>query len=209
MPVLLDVTKEAQVQRRDLSAGVPLILDSLANQVVMTKYISNSNLIADWQPAGEWFEQVVVDTGRTGRVPRITVAGMDGQPRGVTINDGLIIDLIGTMAGLFGILPGQPPMDEEQVADFEAATEKNVPMFQRWDFRIKRVLKTNGPEARESLAKSEDQKRQAAQTEMFDAFTKMFQLGSSQLAAKGELAPTAQAVMDAAMKSGEATAKGK
>ena len=201
MPVLIDTSREIPAQRRDLAKGVPLDIDNVRDTVVMTKFVSNSNLIADWQPARDWFEQVIVDTGRKGGNARITVKGDDGQERGVNIDDGLIIDLKGTMTGLFGILPDQPPMTEEQIGDFEEATGKRVPVYQRWDFKITRILKTNGPAERISLARSEDQKRQAAQTEMFDAFTKMFQMGAGQLAAQGNLSPTAQEVLDAATKS--------
>jgi hypothetical protein len=204
MAILVDVAREEKVANRDLERGVPLVLDqSDKNQVVMTKFISNNPRKADWQPAGEWFEQVVTDVGRKGRGPAITVHGIDGEVRGVSQEDGLIIDLVGTMSGLVGIVPGLPPMSEEQIAEYEAATEKPVPLYQRWDFRITRILKTNGPELRVALSKTEEQKRTQAQSDMFKAFTEMFQLGAAQMAAKGETSPSAAQVLSAGVKAKE------
>lgn len=203
MPVMLDVNKEETVKKRDLSKGVPLILSPEdKGQIVLSKYISNDPLHADFQPAGEWWEQVVVDTGRAGAPARILVAGEDGEPHGVDIDDGLIIDIIGTLTGLYGVVPGLPPMTEEQVADYQITNETRVPMFQRWDFRIKRVLKTDGPAARIALTRSEDQKRQAAQADMYEAFAQMFKLGAAQMQAQGNLSPTAQEAVNAALAKG-------
>jgi len=200
MAVFIDLKREATVEKRDLNTGVPLILGDDSGGIVLTKYISNDPVHADWQPAGEWLEQVVVDTGRKGQPAKITVLGIDGEPRAVNVDDGLIIDIVGTLSGLVGIVRGLPPMTEEQLADYQSVSDTPVPMYQKWDFRIRRVLKTNGPEERTSLARSEDQKRQRSQTEMYDAFAQMFRLGAAQMQAQGNLSPTAQDAVNQALK---------
>lgn len=200
MAVLVDVSREGSVEKRDLTSGVPLILGEDSKQVVLTKYISNDSKHADFAPQGEWFEQVVVDVGRKGKEAKIVVKGDDGELRGITLDDGLIIDLVATMSGLWGVLPGMPPMDAGAVEEFEAATEKKVPLYQRWDFRITRILKTNGPELRSQLARSEEQKKQASQAEMFNAFTAMFKGIGEQLVSQGNPAPSAQEIVAAAVR---------
>lgn len=190
MPVLIDPSVGGVTQ--DLEHGTPLPLsEEQLSQVVMTKYISNNPIHADWQPEGEWIEEFTSDIGRKRR-PAMVIRDEGGTERPVAIDDGLIIRLKGTLAGLVGILPNMPPMSEAQVDAYQAATESPVPMFQQWDFRIERILKTNGPKAREALGRSEDHKRQAAQTEMFEAFAKMFKLGQAAMNEGGEHAPSAE-----------------
>jgi len=185
MPVVLDV--EVGKREGNLETGIALDLDERQREtVVLTKFISNNPVHADWQPSGEWYEETTSDVGR-GKNPRIIVG-----KRAASIDDGLIIQLVGTMSGLVGILPGQPPMSESQVEAYQDATEQPVPMFQQWDFRIKSILRTNGPEARQALSRSEDQKRKNAQTEMFEAFTKMFQTGQKEAMAQGDVSPSAE-----------------
>ena len=181
----------------DLSRGVPIELTpEQRGEVVMTKYVSMNEQHADWQPSGEWFEQVTSDVG-LGRDARIVVKGVDGEDRAVSIDDGLIIDLVGKMSGVVGMSPEGQPMSEEQARNYRDATGRALPMFQKWDFRISRILKTNGPEARHSLLRSEDQKRQAAQTEMFETFIQMFKAGMETLRAQGANSPSPSEVLKA------------
>lgn len=199
MPVLLDVGEEQQVEGiKDYSNGVPLVMTSkIQGEVVMTRYISTNPAKADWQPSGEWREQVVADVGR-GNVARITVPGLDGEPRAVAIDDGLIIDLVGVMTKVVGIIPGQAPMNETEVEDYIAATDQPVPTFQQWDFTVANVAKTDGPAARLNLAKSEEQKRAQSSATMYEAIAKAFQEGMGQQS--GELAPSAQKALSAGLK---------
>ena len=168
--------KEKKVEV-NLSNGIPIVLtEEQKNIIVLTKYVSTDPIHADWQPSGEWFEQVTTDVGGGRRRPRILVSRDDGSSSGVNTDDGLIIDLVGTMTRVVGILPGRPPMSEDEVDSFVEATEEPVPLFQQWDFRVSRVLKTDGPIARFNLTKSEDQKRIQSQADMFDAIKRAFSL---------------------------------
>ena len=176
MPAVIDMMKEVAIpkEQRNLESGVHLELGE-QRDVVLTKFVSTDPKRACWAPEGEWEDEVTVDVGGGRRSVRIGVRKPDGELRSVNIDDGLIIRLYGTMSRIVGMLPGQPPMDEAAVEAYIDQTEKQVPLFQQWDFRVKWVKKTNGPEARFALHKSEDQKRQQSQTDLFEALKQMFQ----------------------------------
>ena len=198
MPVLLDVEKEVKVGERDLETGVPLILTKeQEGEVVFTSYISMNKDRADWQPEGEWLKEVTTDLASgTRRQPRLTVPGIDGRPRPVSIDDGLIIGLKGTMSRIVGIMGGRAPMSMEEVDAFiDANPDEQIPTFQEWQFRIAYVKKTNGPEARANMLKSEDKKRTESQSDMFKAFAEMFRMGMAQQGGQ-EISPDAQAMLN-------------
>lgn len=211
MPVLLDLEKEIvpDGQDRDLELGVPIELtEAQTSEVVMTKYVSMDPHRADFQPEGIWYEQVTTDVGGKGRSDRITVPNIDGEStHGVNINDGLIIDIHGTLAGIVGLLPGRPPMQQREVEDYMEATGDAVPTFQQWDFRIVKVRKTNGPELRMQMGRTEDQKRKTAeaamfssQQEFFQGMMEMFKAGQLGMNEEGEIAPSADAVVKKGLK---------
>mgnify|MGYP005821154411 CR=1 FL=1 len=213
MPVLIDKAVERDQQKgyiRDLTIGVPLrMTDAQRDTVVMTRYVSTDKFRADFQPDGEWHEEVTSDIARGRRATtRLKVHGIDGEERPVSVDDGLIIGLVGTMSSVVGIIPGRPPLSLAEVDDHMDATEEDVPMFEKWDFRVHKILKTDGPEARQSLARSEDHKRQTAQTEMYEAFSDMFKNFQEGMAIKqqeGDLAPSLQETLDAGSKATEPT----
>tara|TARA_R100000664_G_scaffold26571_1_gene36812 strand:- start:9320 stop:9961 length:642 start_codon:yes stop_codon:yes gene_type:complete len=200
MPVLIDVEKEEKlgVEERDLEAGVPLILSKeQEGEVVFTSYISTNKDRADWQPEGEWMKEVTTDLASgTRRQPRLTVMGIDGDPRPVSIDDGLIIGLKGTLGRIVGIMGGRAPMSMEEVdAYIDANPDEQVPTFQEWQFRVAYVKKTNGPEARANMLKSEDKKRIESQSDMFKAFAEMFKMGMAQQSGQ-PLSPDAQDLLN-------------
>jgi hypothetical protein len=205
MPIVIDVEKEVTLDNprdRDLNSGVELELtNEQKKEVVMTRFVTTIEEKADWNPGAEWFEQVVVDVRSGRQQERLLVKTDDGDTRGLQVDDGLIVDLMGTVTGIFGILPNQPPMDQAAMdAYMDQNTDASIPTYRRYDFRVSRVLKTNGPEGRMSILKSEDQKRQNAQTEMYDAFKQMFVDGFSAMQAQGNLSPTPQEVLSAGTK---------
>jgi hypothetical protein len=187
-------------ETRDLVNGVPVKFDTSPDSIVLTKYITTDARKADWRPEKEWVEQVTTDVGGKGKSIRISVPGFDGEPRSVTIHDGLVIDLLGTLSGIVGITPGHAPMNEREAEDYTDATGEPVPRFQKWDFRITKVVKTDGPQAREGLNRSEEQKRLGSEASMFEAFKKMFEMGQGFHNQSGEIAPTADAALKAGIK---------
>ncbi len=195
MALVLDADKAVRADKATMANGVEVPLTAeQKKQVVMTKYVSTDPMKADWQPVGEWFEQVTADL--PGRRARLSVKGRDGD-RGLMVDDGLIVDLVGTSGRTVGIVPGQPPMDEVQIDEYEEVNQKPVPVFEEWQFRVTRVLLTSGPEDRAALSKSEDIKRASAQTEMFEAIKQAFIEGLAATQGQGKIAPSAQEVLDA------------
>jgi len=198
MPVLIDVEKEEKVGEWDLETGVPLILTKeQEGEVVFTSYISMNKDRADWQPEGEWLKEVTTDLASgTRRQPRLTVPGIDGKPRPVSIDDGLIIGLVGTLNRIVGIMGGRAPMSMEEVDAFiDANPDEQIPTFQEWQFRISYVKKTNGPESRANMLRSEDKKRTESQSDMFKAFAEMFKMGMAQQSGQA-LSPDAQKMLN-------------
>jgi len=210
MPVLIDVEKEQTGGDWDIEKGIPILLNKDQKQeVIYTSYISTNKDRADWQPEGEWFQQVTTDVshGRR-RQPRLTVPGIDGTPRPVAVDDGLIIDLIGTMSRVVGILPGRAPMSMDEVdAYLDANPDENIPTFQEWQFRISDIKKTNGPEARANMLKSEEKKRTESQADMFQTFAELFKMGMNMQQGQ-ELSPDAQRLLDAGMAAASTGKKG-
>ena len=210
-PVILDTAKEAKTTGdRDLAKGVELELTpDQKSAIVMTNYTSTDPLRADYQPEGIWWEQIVADTALPGaRRARIQGIGVSGEPEPLNVDHGIYIDLHGKNAGQVGMMPGRPPMSEDEVdAYMDSNPAENVPMFDKWEFRIHKAFKTDGPQGRVDLARSEDQKRKASQTEMYDSFTGMFQKMMSTMAAgqaeqnmSGITSPEAQQVWEAGVK---------
>lgn len=195
MPLTIDPTK-TKTNDGNLHKGVPLVLTKeQRDHVVMSKYISMNSMLADWQPEGKWFEQVVADINRSG-VDRLQIEDEDGNAVKLTDDHGLIVSLEGTLDKVVGIVPGVPVMDEEAAEEYREATGAPVPMYQKWDFRVTEVLKTCGPQDREALARSEDQKRQDSESSLLETLTKVFKTGAMRAAEEGELAPSVQSVVD-------------
>jgi hypothetical protein len=209
MPILIDIDREVDLAEgeRDLETGVPLILPKGAeSEVIQTHYISMDKDKADWQPQGSWHEQVTTDVGGGRRKPRILIKGLDGEPRAVNVDDGLIIDITATMRRKVGMLPGRSPMSEDEVEDFlDASPDEHIPMFQEWCFRVTGIAKTDGPDGRANMLKSEDKKRIESQTEMFQTFTELFKQGfAAQNGGNGDISahPDFQKALEAGITAG-------
>ena len=208
--VTLDPMNVKEDALGNLDDGIELELtEAQKSAVVMTKYTSTVDQRADWQPEGIWHEQFVADVARAGaRRARVQAPGISGNPEPLSADHGIYFDLHGTMSGVVGIMPGRSPMDEAELDSYlESNPNENIPLFNRWDFRVVRACKTNGPQARIDFLKGEDQKRKQAQTEMYDSFTGMFQKMMSTMAAgqaeqnmSGNTSPEAQQVWEAGVK---------
>jgi len=202
MAVTLDVDKLVEPEGYNLETGIPLILaETMMSEVVMTKFVTMNENRFGFRPEGEWFDQVTTDIGGGKKSIRIQIQGEnDAAPRAVNVDDGLIIDLIGTLTRIVGLMPGRPPMDESEIDLYSEQTEDQVPLYQQWDFRVKGVKLTNGPQGRVNLTRSEDDKRIKSQSDMFDAFKEMFKLGNQQMISDGALEASATETMKAGIK---------
>ena len=91
-------------------------------------------------------------------------------------------------------------LTETQADLREEATGQNLPRFIAFDFRIKKLTKTDGPEQREMLMKSVDQRRQESESTLIETLTKAFQSASGQLAQDGNVNPSEGELLDAVKK---------
>jgi|3_EtaG_2_1085321.scaffolds.fasta_scaffold08303_5 hypothetical protein len=184
MPVIIDPERVEEGEKPDWDKGVPVNIEGQTD-VVLTKFITTNPNKACWapDPTAPWGDEVTTDLGGGRRSVRIGIIGKDGEPRSVNVDDGLIMWIEGRMAGLVGLMPGRPPMNQAEVDAYMDQNDRAVPMYQQWDFRVASVKKTNGPEEREKMHRSDDQKRINSQDEMFQAFKKMFEMGAGKFAA--------------------------
>jgi len=167
------------------------------NKVVMSKYVNTDSHVADWEPEGEWIEEITADlpVGRRQR-PRFGVEE-DGETRSLNADDSLIIGLIGTPTGIRGIVDGMP-VPEEEAENREDLTGQSLMRVTQWDFRISYILKTNGLQERIDLHQREDTKRKKAEERMFDSVSAAFAEGLSKVQGEGgELAPSADQLIKA------------
>lgn len=198
MPVVLDLDAVIEEEKPDYDKGVPLDFEGQTD-VVLTKFITTNPNKACWMPDpdGEWYEELTTDLGGGKKSVRVGVVGDNGKLRSVNVDDGLIFRIDGKMVGLVGLLPGRPPMGPAEVDAYVDQNDHPVPMYQQWDFRVTNVVKTNGPQEREKMHRSDDQKRINSQEDMYRAFQKMFDMGAGKFGGPGEEEGTPKEVLAA------------
>ena len=156
--------------------------------VLFTKYESQNPMISDTQHHGPWHIQVTSDQSL-------------GDKLGLREDDGVIIDFEGTPRGEVAISSLGEELTESQAELREETTGQNLPRFIAFDFRIKKLTKTDGPDQREMLMKSVDQRRQDSESTLIETLTKAFQSASGHLAQEGNVNPSEGELLDAVKKS--------
>ncbi len=96
---------------------------------------------------------------------------------------------------------------DEVDAYMDANPDEQVPTFQEWSFRVDYVKKTDGPQARANMLKSEEKKRVESQADMFKAFAELFRMGGNMQQGQ-ELSPNAQQLLNAGMEVAGGSKKG-
>tara|TARA_R110000824_G_scaffold134125_3_gene297041 strand:+ start:3049 stop:3726 length:678 start_codon:yes stop_codon:yes gene_type:complete len=190
MALTLDPTVIEETEATADGVEVPLT-DEQLQSVVFNKYENTDMGITDVQHYGEWTEQIVADIpfGRSRRA-RIGIADPDSESlRSVRENDGLIIDLAGTSAGVYGFIDGRY-VTEDETELWEDTNGQEAVRCTKWDFRVVRILRTNGPELRNNAFRSQEQKEAEGRANMFETISEAFKIGVSNL---GESNPTASA----------------
>lgn len=130
----------------------------ISSKVVYTKYESQDPMISDTQHGEKWDEQFTAN-----------------DRLGITEDHGVIIDFLGTVRGEVGITPQGEVLDVDTIEIREEATQKRVPRFMAYDFRIAKLTKTDGPERRENLQRTYEQQRQVSETNVLDTISKAFE----------------------------------
>lgn len=195
MALELDPTVLEKVEGTADGVEVPLT-KAQRDENIFYKFESTDSSISDTQHYGVRREEIVADIpfGRSRRA-RIGVKNGDGELQSVSTDHGLIIQLEGTPAGIYGYVDGRF-INEEETEEWENNTGMEAARATRWGFKVTKILKTNGPELRERNFRTEEQKKEAEQAELFTVIAEAFRQGMSNAAEKGEMAPDLNKVLE-------------
>jgi hypothetical protein len=180
---LIDIP--SKIDSNDL--GEVSLTKAQRDTIVFTKYESQNPMVSDTQHQGTWHIQVTSDQSL-------------GDKLGLREDDGVIIDFEGIPRGEVAISSLGEELSDSQAALREETTGQNLPRFIAFDFRVKKLTKTDGPEQRELLMKSVDQRRQDSESTLIETLTKAFQGASGQLAEQGNVNPSENELMNAVKK---------
>tara|TARA_Y100000310_G_scaffold120368_1_gene119088 strand:- start:1402 stop:2097 length:696 start_codon:yes stop_codon:yes gene_type:complete len=146
--------------------GDVALTDQQKAEVVYSKYESQDPMLSDTQHGEKWDKQT------------ITV-----EKLGVTEDMGCIIDLVGSSRGEVAIDRTGEVLTEEAADIREEASGQNIPRFMAYDFRIAKILKTDGPAQRQALQRTHEQQRAKSEENMFDTIARaMSQVGDANVA---------------------------
>lgn len=156
----------------EFALGVPILQPPQA-EPVYSKYESLNNLVSDSLHSGEWEEEIIAaPTSLMGQALLTVVMGDKDVP--LTADMGIIVRLAGRLAGKVVISQGRVLSETEALAE-EGVSGKVAPRYHKWDFFIKSVLLTDGPQRRERLHRSYEQQKQDEIGAMATAIREAFQ----------------------------------
>tara|TARA_R110000744_G_scaffold271950_1_gene384951 strand:- start:3170 stop:3775 length:606 start_codon:yes stop_codon:yes gene_type:complete len=146
------------MRAEDSAIGEVALTEDLRNRVFYTKFESQDPLVSDTQHGDTWVEEHVAH-------PRLSF----------TEEMGCIIRMNGTRRGLVGITREGDVLDEDAVDMREQTTGQNMRRFMAYDFRVKSVIKTDGPERKENLMRTFEQQRMEGEKDMYNSIAGAFQ----------------------------------
>jgi len=126
-----------------------------------------------------------------------------GDKIGLSEDDGVIIDFQGSPRGEVAITGEGSILTDEEADLREEATGQNMPRFMAFDFRIKKLTKTDGPQQREKLMKSIDQRREDSESTLIETLTSAFQSAAKGLSQSGNMSPSKDELLKAVADSGK------
>ena len=159
-------------------------------RICFTKYESHNPMLSDTVHHGPWDIQVTSDKRH-------------GDKLGLSEDDGVIIDFQGTPRGEVAITGEGSILTDEEAENRETTTGQNMPRFMAFDFRIRKLTKTDGPQQREMLMKSIDQRRQDSESTLIETLTSAFQSAAKGLSDSGNMAPSKDELLKAVADSGK------
>lgn len=168
--------KQDEGHKRDVHIHLS-IPKKLQEKVIYTK-IEGPLSDTHHQPGREWIEEF---TGvREGHEPGwrgINVKDGDSVSQGIPSDAGLIITFAGTCAPEQVAIDTQTQeiMSEEQAQLKEETFDRQYPRYNLWQFRIKHIVKTDGPIRAQRLSEAAEEQRARAEEESFDRMGKGFE----------------------------------
>ena len=159
--------------------GVVALPEPLRREVAYTKFESQDPNVSDTQHGPLWVEMHVTH-------PSL----------GLSEEDGCIATCHGAPRGEVALTPDNDMISAEQAEQREANGARHLPRYLAYDFRLVKVVKTNGPTLRSDLLESMEAKKAQAETKMFDGITAAFNAVVARLEALGQpLPPEAQKML--------------
>jgi len=181
MPVILD--REATgvqdpKRKRDQFLNIPLT-DAQKETVVYRKAPSLNPELADTQrDTGSVWEEEFTDVPQVlkqiNAKSRVFLEDEFGDRQGISEDDGYIFYYHGTFAGERGRLLNGRIVSTEEVEENEDLTDDEVEMVALWEFRLAKLIKTDGPERRERLQDSVEEQRARSESGLVDTIKAAF-----------------------------------
>jgi hypothetical protein len=168
----------------DSSLGEIALTKKERDRVCFTWYESHNPMVSDTVHHGPWDVQVTSDKRH-------------GDKLGLSEDDGVIIDFLGTPRGEVAITGEGNILTDEEAEMREEATGQNLPRYMAFDFRIRKLTKTDGPQQREMLMKSIDQRRQDSESTLIETLTSAFQTAAKGLSQSGNMTPSKDELLKA------------
>ena len=125
-----------------------------------------------------WYEEFTdIPEALKARTPKTFTSRIDADgdvtEEPLNLEDGCILCFEGRYTRDVAILNGEI-LGEEAAQLREETSESELPRFHEWAFRIVKVVVTDGPAERERIGDTQDQKRNRAETRMFDSQQEFF-----------------------------------
>ncbi len=182
MPVTLNPTGAGTQDDRRSDMFIRLDLSAEDKSfVVYRKFVSNDPMSdflpqkdATWSQTSVGMPKALLELARRNAnfTHRIFREHEDGSETILGEDDGMIIHYEGTFAGDRYIDRGRIVSDEEAEMMMEAG--QTLPQYAMWEFRIGEVIATDGPQLRERLLESAEQKAAHERESMFTAVRDAF-----------------------------------
>jgi len=128
-------------------------------------------------PDKGWYEEFTdVPLNIKDLKPRMHVEDETGGINPLGLGDGLIIGFTGTCAGERGMTKDGSVITVEEAEEMAeiSNTDDAVKMFNLWEFRITKLVRTNGPELTLRAYKSEEERRSENESAIVDSVEKAF-----------------------------------
>lgn len=182
MPVTLNPTGTGVQDPKRSDMFVRLNLDNDQREfIVYRKFVSNhplNDFIPDkdkvWEQTSVGMPRALLELARKNPnfQHRLFTEAPDGSTKLLGEDDGLIIHYHGSYSGDRYLDRGRILSQEEADMMMEAGTA--VPQFAMWEFRVAEVIVTDGPNLRERLLESAEQKAAHERQSMFGAVRDAF-----------------------------------
>jgi hypothetical protein len=226
MPVVLNPTGTGTQDPRRPEMFVRLDLpDSAKDFVVFRSFVSNNSLndfLPDknmkWPQTTVGMPKALLELAR--RNPnfqhRLLRENPDGEKTTLGPDDGMILKFEGSYAGDRYVDRGRMVSDDD--ADIMMEAGHAVPQFAMWEFRLKEVIATDGPQRREDILSNAEHKAAKEREGMFGAITDAFKavmgptnpepLTLAEAEGQEELAKSTSSELSSKMKAALSAAKG-